>query len=1041
MRSTRGDQGGRPCRQHLFPFALASLKPAVFRFLVVMIVASGFLGGSATSQTKSEAASQAIVAEQKSQILILSPYGPGPAGIDAYISAMTTSLKSAGINGDDIFVEYIDLARNPGIDYREMQKSMLARKYNSRKIGIIVSIFQQGLDFMLEEGKDLAPNAPIIAALGKPPADRAPGRRIVLQVQQLDYQNTLRQALAIFPATRQVVVLTGTSDEDLRSLQNFKDTQEPLERRISYDYLGGLGFEEVLDKVATLPKDTIILNLGTLHFKTTGKAIATDFSAKIARAANVPVFVLYDSAIGTGSIGGSVFSIRNEGVRAAKVCVGILNGSFALTAQVTPLPAHANAIYDWQQVERWGADASKLPGDTIFINRPPTLWGQYRGTVLVASAVFLFLSLLIAALIWQVRRKALAEEALLASRERSRTLVEEAPEAIVVYDAIRKKIIDANSKALRLFGRSRDELYTSDLASMYASDQGDKAEHCDSIDRHIERALSGESLVFERVVRSTDGTEIPCEVWLARLPPKEGGLLRASYVDITARKRNEEELRQHREHLEEQVTERTAALSVALEQAQAANRAKSTFLSNMSHEIRTPMNAILGYTQLMQRLPELTGTLKNYTSVIARSSDHLLDLINDILEMSKIEAGNVRLQAEDVSLRALLKDVEAMLKVRAKEKGLALTFEVDERIPALVQSDGTKLRQILVNIIGNAIKFTDHGSIAVRVILSDTDEQSIKACFDVADTGCGIEEHERLKVFDAFEQTSSGRHKGGTGLGMAISRQYARMMGGDLTFDSEVGKGTTVHFTVTALRRERVAAAREPENTWQIDRLEIGSAQPKILIVDDIESNRDILVRMLGGIGFAEIREAADGEAALEIIHQWQPEIVLMDRRMPGMDGMQLTRVIKDLPQAKNIRIIVVTASAFAEDRQLALEIGADGFISKPFREQEIFTEIRRVFPRIIYRSVGGEAGTQTSVLTGDLRQEVASLDRMLVAQLVEMIECGDVLRFENSIQENLKDGNPGLYDHLRQLAQRFDYARIVATLTPASDSMEGIRQ
>ncbi|CAN5485630.1 hypothetical protein BH11PSE11_BH11PSE11_29760 [soil metagenome] len=993
----------------------------------------------AAPQASQFTTSATTAAEKKSQVLVLSPFGPGWPGVDLYIMTLMSTLRSTGMNGEDIFIEYLDLPRNPGQDYRDFQRALLAKKYGNRKIDLIVTVLQPGLNFVLNEGRQLAPSAPVLAALAQlEPGVDGGNRRLLLQSQNVDFKNTLKQAIDIFPATRQIVVVAGAGEVDRKYISAFKQAAVPWQDKLSFTFTEDLTFEEILSKVSNLPAHTIILNPGIWQDKTGRNVIPAEFAEKMTKATNVPVFVMYDTAVGTGAMGGSIFSVKNEAVRAASVAFEILNGTFTLSEAVTHLDASPIPMYDWQQLERWRVNPAKLPVDSIFVNRPPTLWGQYRAAVLTAGGFFFLLSLMIAVLIWQVRRKTLAEEALIASQDRYRALVEEAPEAIIVYDADLNKIIDVNSKAVRLFGRSREELYKLPLGDLYARMQADNPEMEKSIGDHIRRALDGESLVFERMVKPLNGKETPCEVWLARLSSREGKLLRASFIDIADRKNAEAELKKHRDHLEEQVVERTVALSVALNEAQAANRAKSNFLSHMSHEIRTPMNAILGYTQLMQRMPELTGTLKSHTAVIARSSDHLLALINDVLEMSKIESGSASLQMENINIRALTKDVDSMLRMRATEKALDLSFSIDDSVAEFIHTDGTKLRQILVNIIGNAIKFTDHGRITIRALMQDNDANSICVLFEIADTGPGIAEHEKPKVFDAFEQTESGHRKGGTGLGMAISRQYARMLGGDLTFESEVGKGTTVYFSFTTRPADAIAIEPLPAARTRITGLAPGSAQPKILIVDDVASNRDILRLMLHAVGLDMLQEAAEGEAVMALVKEWQPDIVLMDRRMPGLDGLQLTRLIKQLPAAANMRIIMVTASAFDEDRKTAFDAGADGFVSKPFSEQEILMEIQRVCPqlRFAFEEIGPAFPSAKSGVSDTNRAAaVAGLDRAVVASLVAMIECGDVESFEKCIALQVRGTSPALHDYLLASAHRFDYARILATLMPASDN------
>ncbi|CAN5485999.1 hypothetical protein BH11PSE11_BH11PSE11_29800 [soil metagenome] len=499
--------------------------------------------------------------------------------------------------------------------------------------------------------------------------------------------------------------------------------------------------------------------------------------------------------------------------------------------------------------------------------------------------------------------------------------------------------------------------------------------------------------------------------------------------DVTESRLAEEELRRHRDHLGELVAERTSELTVARDQADAANRAKSAFLSNMSHEIRTPMNAILGYTQLMQRLPDLSPMMSSHISVLDRSGAHLMALIDSVLEMSKIEAGRTVLQEGDFNFNAVLRDVESMLGGRAAEKGLSMKLEVDPRIPDVIHADRTKVQQVLVNIIGNAVKFTDRGGIEVQVALLQAHPWGVVVGIDVIDTGPGIAAPDLPKVFEMFEQTASGREKGGTGLGMPISRRYARMMGGDLTLESTPGSGTTVHFSFAAGLAEMDGKQARPAKTGGIVHITPDSPVPKILIVDDIASNRKLLRLMLEGVGLNSIRETADSALVCGLVSEWRPDLVLLDRRMPGMDGLQVTQAIRALPEGHAVRIIVVSASALDMERHDAVAHGADGFMSKPFRLHGILEEIRRLCPRLsfVYDEVEPDAGKSPEKL--DHHADVAKIDSEVRAELIELIECGNVLHFERRIAEHVADSFPLLYARLHELSARFDYVNILEIL------------
>ena len=396
-------------------------------------------------------------------------------------------------------------------------------------------------------------------------------------------------------------------------------------------------------------------------------------------------------------------------------------------------------------------------------------------------------------------------------------------------------------------------------------------------------------------------------------------------------------LRRHAAMLEATVAERTAELRESEQRALAASRAKSAFLANMSHELRTPLNGVLGFAQLLARRKDRDAEDQEGLSVIVKSGEHLLGLINNVLSLSKIEAGRIVVDEAPFDIVKVVRDVESLLRIRADEKGLRFVCELDrEEIPSAVMGDEGRLRQILINLVGNAMKFTERGSVVVRVRWS-----AGRGEFEVEDTGPGIDESERSRLFEPFAQTDSGqRSKEGTGLGLALSRDLARIMGGDITVDSEVGRGSCFRLSLRLEEAAADLAVAPPERN--VIGLAPGQPAPRILVVDDIAINRTVLSRLLLSTGF-EVREASSGEEALAVWRNWNPQLIWMDKWMHGLDGLEVTRRIRmdeEQSGSPRIPIIALSASALEQERGEILASGCDDFVAKPYRASTIFAKL-----------------------------------------------------------------------------------------------------
>jgi polar amino acid transport system substrate-binding protein len=385
------------------------------------------------------------------------------------------------------------------------------------------------------------------------------------------------------------------------------------------------------------------------------------------------------------------------------------------------------------------------------------------------------------------------------------------------------------------------------------------------------------------------------------------------------------------------------ALRKARDEATAANRAKSIFLANMSHEIRTPMNAILGFSQMMLRDRSLQGEHKENLRTIWRSGEHLLCLLNDILEMSKIESGREILREDSFDLLALTDDLENMFRIRTESAGLRFFVEKKGDFPRYIKSDEGKLRQILINLLGNAVKFTQKGHIILRIYTEKDKEEASAArlFFEVEDSGMGIAPEEQGRLFQYFEQTASGRNsEGGTGLGLAISAGFCKLMGGKLSVRSSEKKGSLFRFYIP-LQEGEVKNTGEEILPGYVTGIAPGQGEIRILVADDRKTNRDVLVKMLSSLGFT-VQEAVNGEEAVNMYKSWSPHLILMDMIMPVMDGFAATKKIKSMPGGEKALIFAVSASVLEHEEKKIIEYGAAEFVCKPFRENELLELIRK---------------------------------------------------------------------------------------------------
>lgn len=768
-----------------------------------------------------------------SRILYINSYEPGNAWGDGIQGGIRDRLAASG-KATELSVEYLDSRRFAAPELRDQQATLIAAKYARYKHDLVLVSDNAAFDFAIKHRQRLFPGRPIVFCgyNNFRPAVIEGFEHITGINEEVSLTSTVDLALKIHPATRHLVFVTSTGD---RSSQRVRETAEesvfPAYRE-KYELieLHNATMADIRERLGKLPRDSLVFLAGQTSDQGDGRALTpTENGRLISAASPVPVYSFWDFHLGTGIVGGELLTGRDQGLAAADMALKILAGTPAASIPVTTTTP-TSRLFDFPVMQKFGIAMADLPANSTVINRPPSLWENYRWQIIGGLALLLLETLLILALlrINRQRRQAMqaldAERATLERRVGERTAelassnaqlqgeVEErraaenrlrqlastteailmaSPVAIAVFRADGPCVL-ANENCARLIGGTLEQLLQIDF-------RGDVPNWHESglYDRCLEALADGELKRHSVHYVTVFGKELWADCLIMPLQLSEQPHLLLQFFDQSERQHMLQELEMHRQHLEEQVAQRTRELSLAKEVAEAANRAKSMFLANMGHEINTPLNAIIGFTDVVRRSLNDAGQQEKLDRVVA-SGKQLHLILSELLTLARLEANRLEIVMTDFSREALQAKIEDAIDDSMRAKGLE--FGIDfSALPAQMHGDLERLAQMLLNYLSNALKFTAQGSVRVHAEILRDGEKDCLLRFAVTDTGIGVEAADLKRIFLSFEQVdgTKTRHYGGNGIGLGINRLLAPLLGGTVGVDSTPGKGSTFWLTAT----------------------------------------------------------------------------------------------------------------------------------------------------------------------------------------------------------------------------------------------------